>query len=85
MFNGEKTLVFWIGLIILAFASIALFAIIWFNIVIALRTYQYAAGPTLEFQIPFIVASVVFMLLGLYMMKSGVKKEEKKEIRLLQQ
>ncbi len=85
MFDGEKTFVFWIGLIIVAFASIALFAIIWFNIVIALRTYQYAMGPSLEFQVPFIVAAIVFMLVGLYMVKSGVKKEVNKEIRLLQQ
>lgn len=75
MFEGEKTLVFWIGLIILGLASVVLFSIIWFNSIIALKVYPYAAGPSIEFQIPFSVAAIVFILIGLYMMKSGVKKK----------
>lgn len=75
MFEGEKTLVFWIGLIILGLASVVLFSIIWFNVIIALKVYTYAVGPSIEFQVPFIVAAIVFILIALYMMKSGVKKE----------
>jgi len=74
MFKGEKTSVFWIGLILLGLASIVLFTIIWFNALIALKIYPYAAGPAIEFQVPFIVAAIVFFLIGLYMMRSGVKK-----------
>jgi hypothetical protein len=69
MFEGEKTWAFWIGLIILGAASVCLFAIIWFNIVLI-------HGHALEFQVPFIVASVVFILIGLYMMMSGARKEK---------
>jgi len=74
VFEGEKTIVFWIGLIILGLASVGLFGIIWFNIVIV--SYR----PPLEFQVPFIVAAIVFVLMGGYMMKSGAKKE-KREIQ----
>jgi len=78
MFEGEKTFVFWIGLIILALASVGLFSIIWFNIIVAMKIYPYAVRPSIEFQVPFIVATIVFILIGLYMMKSGVKKEKSK-------
>lgn len=75
MFEGEKTLVFWVGLIILGLASVVLFSIVWFNVIIALKVYPYTVGPSIEFQVPFIVAAIVFILIGLYMMKSGVKKK----------
>ena len=70
MFVGEKTWVFWFGLIILAFASVALFAIVWFN---AVTIIYYK--PAIEYQVPFIVGTVVFIFIGLYMMISGVRKQ----------
>jgi len=70
MFVGEKTWVFWVGLIILALASVALFAIVWYNAVYYIHHYK----PAVEYQVPFIVAAVVFLIVGLYMMTSGVKK-----------
>ncbi|MDH5374892.1 MAG: hypothetical protein OEZ21_08535 [Candidatus Bathyarchaeota archaeon] len=70
MFVGEKTWVFWVGLIILALASVALFAIVWFNAVTAIY-YK----PAVEYQVPFIVGAVVFIIIGLYMMTSGVRKK----------
>ena len=70
MFVGEKTWVFWVGLIILALASVTLFAIIWFNAVI-IRFYK----PAVEYQVPFIVGAVVFIIVGLYMMTSGIRKK----------
>lgn len=70
MFVGEKTWVFWVGLIILASASVVLFGIIWYN-AITNRYYK----PAVEFQVPFIVGAVVFIFIGLYMMTSGVKKK----------
>ena len=69
MFEGEKTFVFWIGLIILGLASIGLFSIVWFN------TINYYYVPPVELQVPFVVGIVVFILIGLYMMKSGVKQK----------
>ena len=69
MFEGEKTFVFWIGLIILGLASLGLFSIVWFN---AVDFY----APPVEFQVPFIVGTVVFILIGFYMMKSSIKKSQ---------
>ena len=70
MFVGEKTWVFWVGLIILASASVVLFGIIWYNAI----TNRYFKPPV-EFQVPFIVGAVVFIFIGLYMMTSGIKKK----------
>lgn len=50
MFEGEKTLVFWIGLIILGFASVGLFSIVWFDLI---RSFSFMP---LEYQVPLIVS-----------------------------
>jgi len=55
VFEGEKTFVFWIGLIILGLASLGLFSIVWFN---AIDFY----APPVEFQVPFIVGTAVLIL-----------------------
>jgi len=66
VFKGEKTLVFWIGLIILGLASVGLFGILWMMAI--------WNGYLSSFAVPVIVGGVVFILIGLYMMKSGVEK-----------
>ena len=72
MFEGEKTFVFWIGLIILAFASVGLFGILW---MLAVWDWYMDRLSMLKFQVPFIVGGVIFILIGLYMMKSGIKEK----------
>ena len=71
MFKGEKQVLFWVGLIILAFASIILFAILWQYVYIDRYT---DVSWMFRQSFPIIVGAVVFLLVGLYMMKSGVKK-----------
>ena len=73
MFEGEKTIVFWTGLIILGLASVGLFGIVW---VVAVVMYPANRMEFLKGLVPLIVGGVVFILIGLYMMKSGVKKKE---------
>jgi len=73
MFEGEKTYVFWIGLIILALASVGLFGILW---MIAVWNVYMDRLTMLKQAVPVIVGGVVFTLIGLFMMKSGVKREE---------
>ena len=73
MFEGEKTLVFWIGLIILGLASVGLFGILW---MMAVWNGYLDRFTMLKQAVPVIVGGVVFILIGLYMMKSGVKKKE---------
>lgn len=58
---------FWIGLIILGLASVALFGIFWFDVVIRVQIIP------LDYQVPFIVATIAFIMIGLYMMRSGVR------------
>ena len=73
MFEGEKTIIFWIGLIILGLASVGLFGTLW---MVAVVMYPANRMEFLKGLVPFIVGAVVFILIGLYMMKSGVKKKD---------
>ncbi len=73
MFEGEKTFVFWIGFFVLGFASVSLFGTLWS---LAFLNGHEDWFTTLEYQIPVIVGLLVFIVIGLYMMKSGVQKEE---------
>jgi putative Mn2+ efflux pump MntP len=72
MFEGEKTMLFWIGLIILGLASVGLFGILW---MIAVWNGYGDRFGMLKYQVPTIVGGVVFILIGLYMMKSNVKRK----------
>jgi hypothetical protein len=72
MFEGKKTFVFWIGLIILGLASVGLFGILW---MIAIWNGYFDRLTMLKQAVPVIVGGVVFILIGLYMMKSGVKRK----------
>lgn len=76
MFEGERTYVFWFGLIILGLASVGLFGILW---VIVVWNGYMNPFRMLKQAVPVIVGGIVFILIGLYMMKSGVKKEKKSE------
>ena len=73
MFEGERTFVFWIGLIILGLASVGLFGILW---MIAIWNGYIDRLGMLKQAVPVIVGGVVFILIGLYMMISGLKKKE---------
>jgi len=73
MFEGEKTLIFWLGLMILSLASVSLFSLVWFNVVVDFFN-PYEGLVSLRYQVPFFVAATVFVLVGLYMMKCGTKK-----------
>lgn len=72
LFKGEKTNLFWVGLLLLGFASMVLFSAIW-------AVLSYMDSGNFDYYIrstlPPIVGSIVFILIGLYMMKSGIKKE----------
>jgi hypothetical protein len=71
VFEGERTFVFWIGLIILGLASIGLLGILW---MIAVWNGYVDTFAMLKQAVPVIVGEIAFVLIGLYMMKSGVKK-----------
>jgi Na+/H+-dicarboxylate symporter len=73
VFEGQKTIVFWIGLIILGLASVGLFGILW---MIAIWDGYRDIFSYFKYQVPLVVGGITFMLIGLYMMKLGVKKRE---------
>lgn len=55
----------------LAASLLALFDVLW---VWAQYPYSFYLGNTL---VPFIVGAVIFAIIGLYMIKSGVRKQDK--------
>jgi hypothetical protein len=70
VFEGEKRDIFWIGLIILSLASVGLFGIFW---MIAVVMYPENRIEFLRGLVPLIIGGVVFVFIGFYMMKSGLK------------
>ena len=72
MFEGEKTIIFWIGLIILGLASVGLFGMLW---MITVVMYPENRIEVLKGAVPVIVGGIVWAFIGLYMMKSGVKEK----------
>jgi putative Mn2+ efflux pump MntP len=76
VFEGEKTRVFWWGLIFSAFSVCVLFTIFWYTLAIS-------TGLDLVYLAPAIFGGIVFLLVGLYMMKSGTKKKEEGKTHLL--
>jgi hypothetical protein len=66
MFEVEKTRTFWIGLILLGFASIVLFLTFWIFLTSIRNLFYYRNWFII---VPFVVSSVLFMLIGMYMMK----------------
>lgn len=68
LFFGRKTRLFWYGLIIFGFTFSWLFGVLWFSFVLEPSLYG-DAGPQL-------FGGLVFLFIGSYMMKNGVKKEK---------
>jgi len=73
LFKGEKTNLFWAGSLIVGLASWLIFTAVW-----SLQTYLPFVSDNLRWwiqsNVPYVVGSAVFILIGLFMMKSGVKK-----------
>jgi di/tricarboxylate transporter len=70
VFEGRKARIFWWGLIFCALSICVLFAVLWYDLVLAwFSDWRYV--------MPFIFGGIVFLLVGFYMMMSGVKKEDR--------
>ena len=66
----ERTMVFWVGLILFSLASVVLFGIVWIMIVSRPPHDIIIKSPL----IPAIVGGIVFLVIGIWMMKSGKKE-----------
>jgi hypothetical protein len=70
LLKGEKTSLFWVGLIISSLAFFVLLVNFW-NV----RFYEsWEIGFIIWSGLPVIIAGVYFILIGLVMMKLGIKK-----------
>jgi xanthine/uracil permease len=68
MFEGEKTTIFYTGLFILGGSLFSLFLTLW---IILIDATSYAW----KIVTPFVFGSAVFLVIGYYLMKIGVKRE----------
>ena len=75
VFRGERASLFWTGLIVLGLASWVLFASIWSSMRTLLDLYFYFYSTDIAYNLPAFVGSVIFILIGFLMMKSGVKEK----------
>lgn len=83
MFEGEKTNIFWLGLIILGLASFTLFEMLWYQIVNIGEPYYSVSFW--KYMVPPVAGAIVFILIGLYMMISGTKKKQEGKTQPLTQ
>lgn len=68
MFEGEKTAIFYTGLFILGGSLFSLFLTLW---IILINATSYAW----KIVTPFVFGSAVFLIIGYYLMKIGVRRE----------
>ena len=69
MFRAEKTSLFWAGLITLCFACVYLFGVLWTGY----QRLPYLPSSMFLENLPAIVGTIVFIVLGLFMMHSVVR------------
>jgi hypothetical protein len=70
VFEGKKTIVFWVGLLVLCAASLFLYSVFW-------TLFFYPSLPYMAMSaIPVVVGGIFLILTGLILMKSGVKKQK---------
>jgi xanthine/uracil permease len=79
LFEGEKTAVFWLGLVVFGYSiyqfCIAGWQIFYYGLLFPISTLSipwYAF--TLNTVIPAIIGGIIFLVIGLYIMKAGVKR-----------
>jgi len=86
LFKGEKTVVFWIGLVIFGYSiyqfSMAAWHLIYFNFIYpsllgeSSLSYPFFEQSLMQ-AVPGFIGGVIFLIIGLYIMRVGtVKKEE---------
>jgi hypothetical protein len=88
-FKGEKTTLFWIGLIVLGYAILQFCQAIWQTIYYYF-VYPGLLGVSSEISylsftrlftillvvVPSVIGGIIFTIIGLYIMKAGVKKHQ---------
>ena len=85
MFKGEKTLVFWVGLLVFGYSLAQFCGAIWYTIYyLVIYPSVYPSTVSTKFivaqavypMIPLIISGLIFAVIGRYMMKKGVKQEQ---------
>jgi putative Mn2+ efflux pump MntP len=85
VFEGEKTMVFWVGLLVFGYSLVQFCSAIWQTIYYVAIYPRVFSSPLssgileaeeLSLQIPLIISGVIFAVIGLYMMKKGVKQQQ---------
>ncbi len=86
MFKGEKTAVFWLGLLVFGYSLVQFCSAIWqaiYYLLIFPRVYPFQTHSDYFIQaeavyplVPNIISGIIFAVIGLYIMKKGIKQEQ---------
>jgi len=85
VFEGDKTLVFWVGLLVFGYSIVQFCSAIWdtfYYVLIYPSVYSSPMSVSLiEAQevytlIPLIISGIVFAVIGRYMMRKGFKQNQ---------
>jgi len=69
--EDKKSMVFWVGLILFSMASMVLFGVLW---MVAVVMHPASRLEFLKGLVPLIVGGVVFVFIGICMMRSEMEK-----------
>jgi hypothetical protein len=83
--KGERTAVYWVGFVLFGFSLFVLLTTIW-EIVFDIYFYSvssdvFSTSSSLKFtliagEVPLLILGIIFLAMGLYMMKEGVRKNQ---------
>ncbi len=86
MFEGEKTAVYWLGLVVFGYAIYQFCSAGWF--IFAYSRYQSYVSielypAVLNTIVPPIIGGIIFLIIGLYIMREGVLKKGNPENKVV--
>ena len=71
MFEGEKTAIFWLGLVVFGYSIYEFFVAGWQTF---LMNPDFGFSYKLQVAFPPIVGGIIFIIIGLLIMKAGIRK-----------
>jgi xanthine/uracil permease len=77
LFNGEKTAIFWIGLVVFGYSIYEFCSAGFFILNYSVNTslVPIELNPTvLNTIVPPIIGGIIFLVIGLYIMKAGIRR-----------
>ncbi len=76
MFKGEKTAIFWLGLVVFGYAIYNFFESGWQTYLNYDVRTEFGLVYNLRFMLPSLVMGLIFLSIGLTIMRAGIRKDK---------